>query len=363
MKVMLAFPVYNPTEIGSLNEIIKYFHAKFCLGNRKESLQVVLINDGSTETISEELSKIAEQFECCTHLVKHLNNLGKGAAIKSAINFGLSRSLNSNSKLDAIVFADSDGQHSVTDIERVLNHARLNPAEFVIGVRVKPDSGGVPLKSKIGRSIVEQIFNIQTQMKLSDSQSGLRSIPSELFKLATNLPENRFDFENRFILEMLKRQIPITEIPISTIYEAGNRGTKFRPIVDSARVLFTFIRAGSVALFAAVIDYAIFALLMNYGFEIYWSALFSKCASGLFYLVLISDFVFIEARSKLRIKKYPKVFVLQVVNIVVEPNLVVMLSGVMESTILSKVCVDTGIFFLNFLILRNILTKIESKQS
>ena len=360
MKFSLAIPIYNPIDTSSLEEIVRFFHEKECLENSNRNYDLIIVNDGCNEFTSRAIGSLSQNFGCCTRVLVHTTNQGKGAAIKSAIALCL-EDLKHGIGPASIIFADSDGQHSVKDIERIINHTILNPGHFIIGTRVMSSNDAilVPLKSRIGRSVIGTIMKIFTQRIIRDSQSGLRSIPSDLFELGINIPENRYDYETRFILELGKTHVPINEIPIETIYENNNVGTKFRPLIDSARILFTFVRVSSIALVSTILDLVTFACLSRFGLDTILSATISKTISGCFYLVTIAKYGFIEGRKIRYITKYKKIITLQVANILLEPQLVVKLDLSLQNPILSKVIVDTSIFFLNFFILRFVFTKLS----
>ena len=56
-----------------------------------------------------------------------------------------------------------------------------------------------------------------------------------------NIPDNQFGFELQALLQMIRNKNHIATVPIETIYFASNAGTRFNPLVDSAKVLWASI--------------------------------------------------------------------------------------------------------------------------
>ena len=58
-----------------------------------------------------------------------------------------------------------------------------------------------------------------------------------------------------------KRQTcPLQEVPIRTIYEAGNPTSHFNPLLDSLRIYFVLLRFSFLSLATAIIDNLVFVL-------------------------------------------------------------------------------------------------------
>ena len=100
--------------------------------------------------------------------------------------------------------------------------------------------------------------------QITDTQTGLRGIPNPLiFKYLTIYGE-RFEYETTMLIETLRMRVPITEIPIQTVYINNNQETHFRPIQDSIaiyRLIFSsFFRYTLSSVSSFLIDYLLFCL-------------------------------------------------------------------------------------------------------
>src|SRR5690606_33516392 len=141
---------------------------------------------------------------------------------------------------DRVVTVDADGQHLVRDVVRVaLGHTRDRRSLLVGSRRFSKD---VPLRSRFGNIVTRHVFRWLVGIRLSDTQSGLRAIPSAALPWLLRIESTRYEFELDMLVEAHERGIPLRELPIRTVYEAGNSSSHFRPLVDSLRIYFVFLR-------------------------------------------------------------------------------------------------------------------------
>lgn len=52
-----------------------------------------------------------------------------------------------------------------------------------------------------------------------------------------NIPQNGFNYELIALLQMMKSNFRINEVPIETIYFDKNQGTRFKSTLDSIKVI------------------------------------------------------------------------------------------------------------------------------
>ena len=245
--VPIVIPAYEPEE-------------SFCdICDRiaeKTDNPIIVVNDGSGHEYDHIFERIARR-----HIVlRHAINNGKGRALKTAFNYVL------NNYPDAVgvITADSDGQHTPADIVSVMDALVGNPDKLILGVR-DFDGDHVPRNSKIGNKLTRVVCSYLCGVKVSDTQTGLRGIPTGFMRVLMNTPGERFEFETNMLLDT-KDNIEILEVPIETVYESkDNHKTHFDPVKDSIRIyrIFgrIFIRYLISAVSSFVLDIAMFAWL------------------------------------------------------------------------------------------------------
>lgn len=195
--------------------------------------KIIFVNDGSSPKFNFifEIAKNNSNVE----ILYHQENLGKGAALKTAFDYCIKNIKN----LGGCITADSDGQHSPSSINNCILALINNPQNLIMGVRDFHKSG-IPKKSIIGNLLTNKIINKIYGKNLTDTQTGLRGLPSDFMKLCTQLEGNRFEFEMEMLTLALEKNIQITEVPIETIYDSErNHSTHFKPIADSIKIYKT----------------------------------------------------------------------------------------------------------------------------
>ena len=175
------------------------------------------------------------------HVVHHAVNLGKGAALKSGLNYALAEIPG----LLGVVSADADGQHHADDILRIRGLLREHPERLILGVRQWEER--VPWKSRVGNLVTRMLLRLMVGQSLSDTQTGLRGIPAALIPHLLRIPAQGYEFELDMLITCKHQAHPILEEPIRTIYLEENRGSHFRPVVDSMRIYFLLFRFGALS--------------------------------------------------------------------------------------------------------------------
>jgi glycosyltransferase involved in cell wall biosynthesis len=235
---------------------------------------IVVVDDGSGPLFSE-IFEALEQLSP-VRVLRHASNSGKGAALKTGLQFARSRFPQSV----GVVTADADGQHAAQDVARIAAALMSGSGEVVIGARSM--DGSVPLRSRFGNRLTRWTMRWLAGQQLSDTQTGLRGIPLDFIPDLLKLPATRYDFEMDMLITCREAGRPIREIPISTIYLDENRGSHFRPVLDSMRVYMIFLRFSGVSLLTAVLDNSVFILAMQFWPYIGLCQAFSRLVAGTF---------------------------------------------------------------------------------
>jgi len=186
-------------------------------------------------------------------VLRHEGNRGKGAALKTGI---LAMSAKG---FTGIVTADADGQHTPDDICRIIDAMRQNPEALVLGMRAF--RGNVPWKSKAGNAITRVVFRFATGVRVNDTQTGLRGLPSLLFAKLAALKGDRYEYEMNMLLRLRDWETQVVEIPIETIYIEGNASSHFHPLRDSVRIYSQILRFGASSGISFLVDYGLYMFL------------------------------------------------------------------------------------------------------
>ncbi len=238
---------------------------------------LLIVDDGSSAATRPIFDKIAVMPGI--ELLRHAVNLGKGRALKT----GFNHLLTTKARYIGVVTADADGQHTADDIERVAQALLENISRPVLGSR---DFGrDVPLRSRLGNVLTRRVFGFLTGTRLTDTQTGLRGLPTELLPELLALDGERYEYEMTVLAHLCRSgQIPI-ELPITTIYIETNRGSHFNPVWDSMRIYFVLLRFYASSLLAAGVDLAVFSLCFALSHKLLLSVIVGRLSSLINYAV------------------------------------------------------------------------------
>ena len=241
----VLIPAYQPD--ARLPRLILELH------RADPSTKIVVVDDGSGQ-------KFSDIFEASAtagaHVISYEHNRGKGYALREG--FTWIRDVAGDSP-ECVVTADADGQHTLNDIFRVGRRC-TDTGKSVLGVR--EFVGHVPARSRIGNTATSALFWLATGWKLKDTQTGLRAFPVALLPALLEVQGDRYEYELRVLLHLAKFRHPVTQIPIETIYEAGNPTSHFHPLQDSARIWAPLLKFAASSGVATIIDYVL-GLVLN----------------------------------------------------------------------------------------------------
>lgn len=207
-------------------------------------LDVVVVDDGSGHAYAE---VFAQATAAGAELLRHERNCGKGVALKTGM-----RHIQRAYPGSGIVTADADGQHTPGDIVAVADAVRTAGGALVLGCR--GFDGRVPLRSRVGNGISRRLFRLAAGWSLSDTQTGLRGIPAAMIPWSLQVPGDRFEYEQRVLLELRRAGFAAVEQRIETVYLGQNESSHFRPVLDSARVMLPVLVFAASSLLGFVVD-------------------------------------------------------------------------------------------------------------
>jgi glycosyltransferase involved in cell wall biosynthesis len=125
--------------------------------------RVVCVDDGSTD------ASAAIARSAGATVLRHATNLGQGAALQTGIDFALQQP-----GTEYVVTFDADGQHDPVDAVRMVELARADGVDVVLGSRFLGAASPVPgLRRVLLRGGVA-FTRLTTGLRLTDTHNGLR---------------------------------------------------------------------------------------------------------------------------------------------------------------------------------------------
>lgn len=334
----IVIPVYRPTQ-----QLLSLVSALQKSGFKS----LIVVDDGNGKDHRVFFDSLSKRDVTVLH---HEQNMGKGAAIKTALRY-----LVKQPHLTNAITCDADGQHRVEDIASVATYLETHPNDFVLGVRdfSLPD---VPARNKFGNTLTRRIFKFLTRKDIVDTQTGLRGIPKAFFNACLAIKENRFEYEMKMLLLAAQSSMAIAQLPIKTIYHQTDAVSSFRPVQDSFKIyrvlLEKFFKFVVVALWSAAIDISLFSFFFyqpfsTFGNAIFASTLTARVLSGIFNYLMNRYVTFESDRSFAQSSAY--YFLLFVANMLLSALLVSTIYTWFGSWIVPiKLAVDTLLFLGSF---------------
>ncbi|UEG67084.1 bifunctional glycosyltransferase family 2/GtrA family protein [Weissella hellenica] len=346
--IAILIPAFNPDE--KLLKLLFEIHQQ-----KGFNQDIIIINDGSEDDLI--FSKIQQNYSK-VKILTHEKNRGKGQALKTGFNFILTNKTN----IKGVATIDSDGQHKVVDLKKLEHHFMKHMNDLIIGSR--NFGKDVPLRSKVGNIVTNQLVNLLTGIKVSDTKTGLRIFPIKYIKQLITFSSNRYEFEFDMLLATKKAGINIREVPIQTVYLDNNATSHFRVIADSLSIysrFFKFAFSGMGSFLIDIVCFYIFIYLMvgKSGNAILLATIIARLCSAIFNYIMNKKFVFSTSNSQPLIK-YVVLMLSQMLISGLLTTLLTHLARQMYETgwiTLIKIIVDSFLFLISYQIQKHIVFK------
>lgn len=197
---------------------------------KKYCTEVIVCDDGSIDNTKE------VAVSAGATVIKHNHNKGYGAAIKTLFQAAKDK------HADVMVTLDSDGQHNVEDISKIIEPILQNKSDIVIGSRFLNEEGRkkVPFYRAIGIKTITKFAQAISFNKITDAQSGFRAYNKRAIE-EINLIEDGMGVSTEILVKANELDLSIQEVPITISYDVDVASTR-NPIPHGLGVLSTIIR-------------------------------------------------------------------------------------------------------------------------
>ncbi len=184
---------------------------------------VVVVDDGSRDATA------AVAREAGANVVSHRENRGKGAALRTGLEWARARGATTAVSLDA------DGQHPPGEAVTLATDPAPRGA-LVLGVRDLAGAGAARA-NRFGNAVSDFFLSTFARRRFGDTQCGLRRYPVDA-TLALGARDPGYAFEAEMVLRAARAGWPIVEVPVSVVYPpASSRTSHFHVVRDPARIV------------------------------------------------------------------------------------------------------------------------------
>lgn len=199
-KVTVIIPAYNEekTVAAALAGALAADFAS--AGFEKE---IIVVDDGSTDGTFYAVSRAASLTDC-VKIIRFERNLGKGAALRAGIEEAAG---------DIISVQDADLEYDPSDIPRMAARIADGSARVVYGSRFLEKNPVIYAVYYLGNKIISGFIGAIFFRRVTDSYTCRKLFDKNVLK-EISLVSRGFEIEAELTSKILKRNIPILEIPI-----------------------------------------------------------------------------------------------------------------------------------------------------
>lgn len=221
-SIFVVIPAYNERHVlgNTISELASYGYS------------IVVVDDGS---VTPERQFLPRDINCNLWYVRHVSNLGAGAAVETGTRFALQQGA------EIVVHFDADGQHIPALIESLTAPILDGTADVVMGSRFMraSDRALVPWKKRLLLKAGVFVSWLFTGVWLTDTHIGFRA-------LSRNVAERIQMTENGYahcteILELIRKSgARYIEVPAAVRYTTYSV-SKGQSMLNSVNILFDLV--------------------------------------------------------------------------------------------------------------------------
>jgi dolichol-phosphate mannosyltransferase len=222
-KFSVIIPCYN--EASTLQTCVEKVLE---IDNHPIPLEVIIVDDGSKDN-SLVIAKDLEHRYPAVTVVTHLQNMGKGAALRTGFQMATG---------DFVAVQDADLEYDPQDLKKLLIPLLDGKADVVLGSRFLSGDMHRVLYfwHYMGNRFLTFVSNMFTDLNLTDMETCYKIFKREIIQ-SIEIKENRFGFEPEIIAKIAHLRLRIYETGISYHGRTYEEGKKIG-IKDGFRALY-----------------------------------------------------------------------------------------------------------------------------
>lgn len=166
---------------------------------------VIVVDDGSADDTAAEA-----RAEGAT-VLRHIVNLGQGAALQTGISHALAQGA------DAIVTFDADGQHLAEDIPRLVKPVLAGEAEIVLGSRFLGKVENITFAKLLTLRAAILFTRVTTGVAFTDVHNGFRCLSAAAARKLI-IQQDRMAHASEILEKIAVLKLNYVEVPVTIRY-------------------------------------------------------------------------------------------------------------------------------------------------
>jgi glycosyltransferase involved in cell wall biosynthesis len=221
MKVSVIMPVFN--EEGTIDEIVRRVLAV------PIEMELLIVDDASSDGTADALLKLDDPR---IRFLRHPRNMGKGAAIRTAI---------PQATGDVIVIQDADLEYDPAQIPTLIQPIEEGVADVVYGSRFLGGPHRVHLFwHYVANQMLTTLSNFLNNLNLTDMETCYKCIRRPLLQ-GIRLRSDRFTIEPELTAKLARKGARFYEVAISYHGRDYSQGKKIR-LRDGIEAFWAIVR-------------------------------------------------------------------------------------------------------------------------
>jgi len=235
-RLSILVPLYNEEEfIGPILD--RVLNAALPENIDRE---IIVVDDGSTDGSAEIAEEVARAHPGVIRVIRHQQNQGKGAAIRTAVEHAQS---------DFCIIQDADLEYDPREYIHLIKPLLEGKADVVYGSRfmIVGERRVLYFWHSVANRVLTELANLFADLNLTDMETGYKAFRTSLLK-SIPIRSQRFGIEPELTLKLAKRQVRIYETPISyhgRTYEEGKK-IGFWDAIEAVWIIFRYARTKDI---------------------------------------------------------------------------------------------------------------------
>ncbi len=245
------------------------------LANRFPAAEILVVNDGSTDHTAEVLAGLP------CDVITNPYSMGNGAAIKRGVRAA---------RGGVLAFIDGDGQHTATELHKVLEMFHSGDYDMVVGARAPADHAST--WRRLANGFFNRLAGWMTERPVLDLTSGLRVARAKRFREFLHLLPNGFSYPTTSTMAFFRSGYTVGYQTVSVGRRVDTSESHIRPFNDGMRFVIIILRIGSLysplKLFLPISAGLFVCASLLYGYTFFDSGRFTNMSALLYTTSLLT---------------------------------------------------------------------------